>query len=186
MQARFFSTLLVDFFLVAAPFLFIFLQQKQLKKSFNLKEAGRELGFKAVSLKQMVKKTALLLVALVAVAYLLDFLLSALALNDSIRVVEAVARLRLMPWLLAWLLVVRAVAEEIFFRGFLVKRVGVFFSTVLFALVHLGYGSYAEVVGAFVLGLILAKAFQLNKNLYPNIAAHIAYNALAIGFAFGV
>jgi membrane protease YdiL (CAAX protease family) len=53
-------------------------------------------------------------------------------------------------------------------------------------LFHIGYGSAAEIIGAFALGLVLAKAFQLNKNLYPNIFAHAAYNAVALAVIFWV
>jgi len=100
--------------------------------------------------------------------------------NDLSNVTPAIDYLRATPLLLVYIVIVRSSAEEVFFRGLLTKKTGALVSSILFALIHLSYGSYAEVAGAFILGFIFAKAFQLNKNLYPNIAAHIAFNAISV------
>jgi len=71
-------------------------------------------------------------------------------------------------------------AEELFFRGFLVKQIGVIGSSIAFAAVHVFYFSIGEVIGAFLLGLLLAYYFKKNNTLYPNIAAHIGYNLITL------
>ncbi len=184
MSATFLPNLLIDFFLIALPFIFISLENARQRQKTSFKSAAKELGFSLISGKALAKKTILLFAGLVCTAIALDFLLTAAAVNDTYRVAEAVAGMRLLPAFLAYLLVVRGIAEEVFFRGLLAKRLGVLLSSVFFAAMHVLYGSFAEVLGAFVLGLILAKAFQLNKNLYPNIFAHVAYNAVAIGLFY--
>jgi len=75
-----------------------------------------------------------------------------------------------------YLFIVRVFLEEWFFRGFLVKRIGVILSSLVFAAGHLAYGSIVEVVGAFVLGMVLAYYFKRTGNLWINIVAHLLYN----------
>jgi len=84
------------------------------------------------------------------------------------------------PLLIWYFLTIRVFAEEVFFRGFLVKKIGVIPSSIIFGAAHFAYGSMVEVFGAFILGLILAKAFEENKSLFPNIFAHFFYNFIFI------
>ncbi len=84
------------------------------------------------------------------------------------------------PLFLVYLLVVRVFAEEVFFRGFLVKRIGALGSSFAFGLAHIFYGSATEIAGAIILGFVLAKSFEANKNLLPNIFAHFLYNLIIV------
>jgi len=77
---------------------------------------------------------------------------------------------------IVYLFVIRVFVEEFFFRGFLVKKIGVFLSALLFAIAHLGYSSIVEFVGAFILGLVLGYYFKKTDNIYPNIIAHFLYD----------
>jgi membrane protease YdiL (CAAX protease family) len=101
-------------------------------------------------------------------------------LNDTESVGEAIRQGLENPLAFSYLLVARAISEEIFFRGFLSKKVGIIFSSSLFGLAHFLYGSVVEVAGAMVLGLLLARSFSKTKNLYVNMIAHFLYNLLAI------
>ena len=67
----------------------------------------------------------------------------------------------LIPWIAALPVGVRllislsaGVVEEIFFRGFLQPRIGIFLSTVLFVLAHFSYGQPFMLVGITLLSLI--------------------------------
>jgi len=71
-------------------------------------------------------------------------------------------------------------AEEFLFRVFLVPRVGVAISTIIFGVLHFGYGSWLEILGALVLGLVLAYWFKKHKSFLQNFMGHIMYNAIAI------
>ena len=103
--------------------------------------------------------------------------------NDLGKVGEVVHKLQeSSPLFLIYLLVVRVIAEEVFFRGFLVKRIGWILATALFGIAHVSYGSITEVFGALVLGGLLAKAYERNGNLIPNIVAHMFYNLIFIAF----
>jgi uncharacterized protein len=70
--------------------------------------------------------------------------------------------------------------EEWFFRGFLVSKTNVYISSFLFAIAHFGYGSYVEVVGAFILGLVLAFYYKKINNLWPLYISHLLYNSMVI------
>ncbi len=180
MIERFLANFLIDFLLIFLPIAFFFVQKKSRKQRFGLKYSLEELGFCKIPLKQFLKKTILLTAALIAVAFAISFLLNAFHANDLSKIAPAVEQLRGTPLLLLYIVIVRSSAEEVFFRGLLTKKTGALVSSILFALIHLSYGSYAEVAGAFILGFIFATTFQLNKNLYPNIAAHIAFNAVSV------
>ncbi len=78
------------------------------------------------------------------------------------------------------LLIIVLFAEEFFFRAFLVSRIGMIFSTLIFTFFHLGYGSIAETIGVFILGLILAYWFKKKKSLFQNYFGHVLYDLFAI------
>ncbi len=119
------------------------------------------------------------------VSLALSWALDALQVNDLEKVGSQVRGVREKnPLFLYYLLSVRVVAEEVFFRGFLVRKWGIGASSVAFALAHAFYGSLAEVLGAFVLGVLLAKAYTSYRNLLPNIFAHLAYNLAILKLLF--
>ena len=86
--------------------------------------------------------------------------------------------------------------EEIFFRGFLIPRLatlfgeflprwssvalGIFFSALIFAVLHAGYMSISEFAAAFVFGIAAGYVFMRYKSLYATILAHFAVNLLAV------
>ncbi len=167
-----------DVALIALPIAFLFSRKK------NLKKALQELGFAKINGLSLLKKTLLLFVALIIVSIVFTAALDFFGLNDLNLVSESVEKVSSIIPLFFLIVILRVISEEVFFRGFLVEKIGIVASSGIFALFHIGYGSVAEIIGAFVLGVILAKAFQLNKNLYPNILAHAAYNAIALSAIF--
>ncbi len=72
------------------------------------------------------------------------------------------------------------VVEEIFFRGFLQRRVGVFFSTLLFVLAHLSYDQPMMLVGITLLSLTFAWLTLVRRNVLPAIAAHFVFDAVQL------
>jgi len=72
------------------------------------------------------------------------------------------------------------VAEELLFRGFLQKKIGVFLTSVVFALLHAGYGSIAEVLGAFIASMVFGWWVRKHDDVAPTIIAHVFYNLLSI------
>ena len=81
-------------------------------------------------------------------------------------------------------IVVAPVAEELFFRGFMLpgisKRLGkgwgIVISAFIFSLVHLKPGALVPI---FLLGLLLAWLYIKSKSIWPCIFAHFTYNSIA-------
>jgi len=77
--------------------------------------------------------------------------------------------------------------EEIFFRGFLMEKIGsvagkniaIGSTAVLFGLAHIGYGKIYPVIMPIIMGVILGIIVYKTKNLYSAIIAHILFNLVA-------
>ncbi|PIO03816.1 hypothetical protein COU38_01365 [Candidatus Micrarchaeota archaeon CG10_big_fil_rev_8_21_14_0_10_54_18] len=116
------------------------------------------------------------------VLLLLGLALNAFGWLDSQKIIGFI---RLQPFEMLLLMVSLApFAEEMLFRGYLQHRIGVVFSSALFAGLHYGYGSVSEVAGAFVVSMVLGAFMRRKKRLLPCVIAHAAYNAFSILLAF--
>jgi len=171
-----------DFFLFGVPLLAAW-KEKKLKAPVTRKKIKKILswlGFNSMPAKKMLISTAFLLIAMLAVGIAVDSLLTALGANDIAIAHEKVAAIKAVPLFAFYILAVRVAAEEVFFRGLLVKKFGIFLASVAFGLAHAFYGSNAEIMGAFALGLLLSWSFLANKSIYPNILAHGLYNFVVL------
>lgn len=83
-------------------------------------------------------------------------------------------------YFLIFTFIMAPVNEEIFFRGFLVPRIGIIFSAIIFAVLHLSYISASEFAAAFFFGLIAGYVYKKTKSLYPSIIAHMIVNFITI------
>ena len=85
--------------------------------------------------------------------------------------------LGLTPGRIALLSVLSATAEELFFRAALTPSVGVWGSSLLFALCHLTPKvGLSWSVWAFVMGLLFAALFLVSGSLWPPILLHALIN----------
>jgi len=110
--------------------------------------------------------------------FLFSFAAVALGINDEQLVAEKVASLPI--YVLAFAILVAPISEELFFRALLVPRIGMVFSSVFFGLVHFAYGSVVEILGAMLIGLILAGIFRSSRSITPCILIHMTYNLISI------
>ena len=92
------------------------------------------------------------------------------------------ALLVLMPWLVLF----GPVSEEVFFRGYVFRRLfsnigptaAYLVSALLFALIHwhpVGFPMYT------IIGLIFCWAYRKTGNLWAPVCGHVVYNALVVG-----
>lgn len=93
----------------------------------------------------------------------------------------------MIPWLAGRPVLLRlgialsaGVVEEIFFRGFLQPRVGIGFSTLLFALAHAAYGQPFLLVGVTLLSLLYAGLVRWRQSVWAAIAAHALFDAVQL------
>ncbi|MGC8730310.1 MAG: CPBP family intramembrane glutamic endopeptidase [Candidatus Micrarchaeia archaeon] len=87
-----------------------------------------------------------------------------------------------MPvYFLIFSFIIAPFTEEILFRGFLVPRLGIILSAIIFAVPHfISYLSISEFVAAFLFGLAAGYAYKKTGSLYVSILAHMLVNFLAI------
>lgn len=76
---------------------------------------------------------------------------------------------------------VAPINEEILFRGFMVPRIGIIASALIFGALHyMSYYSVVEVVAALMFGLASGYAFKKTNSLYPSIIGHVLINLLGV------
>ena len=139
-------------------------------------------GVKKISFKYFIKHTFIVFFILLFISMFINLVFILFGFTDLGLVTEKIKTLS--PFFIVYLLVIRVFLEEWFFRGFLVYKTGILFSAFLFAAGHYGYGSIVEVVGAFILGLVLAFYYKKINNIYPLYAAHFLYNLMVILVTF--
>lgn len=83
-------------------------------------------------------------------------------------------------WIKVLISLSAGVVEEWFFRGFLQPRMGIFLSTVLFALAHFSYGQPFMLIGITLLSLIYGLLVKWRQNIWPAIAAHTLFDAVQL------
>ncbi|MEM0094526.1 MAG: type II CAAX endopeptidase family protein [Candidatus Micrarchaeaceae archaeon] len=85
-------------------------------------------------------------------------------------------------WFIFFSFIIAPIDEEVLFRGFLVPRIGIFWSALIFGILHAGYMSSfgIDIVAAFIFGILAGYVFKKTKSLYPSIIAHIFVNMLAV------
>ena len=149
-------------------------------KKFTWKKISNELVPFSKDYKKELFGSAKLLLALIVLFILLSIILTFLGLNDLEKVSEVLAINSQNLVLFILIMAVLVFIEELFFRGFLVNRIGLIPSSILFGLAHVGYFSIAEMIGAFALGLLLAYWFRQNNSIVQNYLGHLFYNLFAI------
>jgi len=94
---------------------------------------------------------------------------------------ELVTFMASLPLLLRLALSLSAgVVEEVFFRGFLQKRIGIGMSTLFFVLAHLTYEAPLMLVGVTLLSLLFAGLTVMRGNVWPAVAAHTLFDAIQL------
>lgn len=72
------------------------------------------------------------------------------------------------------------VVEELFFRGFLQRRLGILASTICFVAGHLGYGQLFLLFGVTLLSLIYAALVRWRGSLLAAMVAHALFDAIQL------
>jgi len=93
----------------------------------------------------------------------------------------------MIPWIAGLPILVRlaisasaGVFEELFFRGFLQPRIGIWLSTGFFVLAHANYEQPLMLVGIGLLSLIFAALVRWRQNIWPAIVAHTLFDAIQL------
>jgi membrane protease YdiL (CAAX protease family) len=102
---------------------------------------------------------------------------------------EMILYLQAHRFLLVLTCITAAVVEELIFRGYLIPRLfilfpnklfPVFFSALVFGLLHAGYGTFINMFVPFLLGLIFGTYYQKFKILAPLILVHFLIDFVSL------
>ncbi|MEM3031194.1 MAG: type II CAAX endopeptidase family protein [Candidatus Micrarchaeia archaeon] len=168
----YFASVPLSLLLLAAP-LYLELEEKT-----SLKQALSELGVHGKKLLPNVVLGIALVFFVFLILLAIGLLFALLGANDQYRVVQKIRGAHALVLFVA--VFFSPFSEEIFFRGFLAKKLGAGLSALAFALAHAGYGSVVEMVGALILGYVFALTFLRTRSLVAPVLAHFALNAIAV------
>jgi len=121
--------------------------------------------------------------ALLGVLVAMTLVFTRLGINDEAKVADIANGLPFS--VLALAVLVAPVTEELFFRAFLSPRIGIVLSSLIFGIFHVAYGSVVEIVGAFLIGTVLALTFQKSKSIIPAVVIHLVYNLISLSVMRG-
>jgi hypothetical protein len=171
------KVIFIDYFLDIFLFLFPIYYLYFIDKKKTVKEILKEFNVTKISFKSLIKHTLILFCILFILSIFINIIVSLFGITDLDLVTSKI--LGLPVFYIIYLFVIRIFIEEWFFRGFLVNKIGAITSSLIFALGHISYGSVSEVIGVFLLGLVLAYYFKRTNNIWPNVVAHFLYNLSA-------
>ncbi len=152
-------------------------------RSRSMMEALASLGFRGSPIRAFV----IALLSLVPAGMIL-FLLSLIAVymgaNDASKVDAKVSSLPI--YVLVYAVTIGPLAEEVFFRSFLPLYMHPIIASLFFAFAHFSYGSSFEIVGAFVMGLLLYVLYKLSGDIKAAIFAHMMINIISLYVMVGM
>ena len=158
----------------------LLIPERKPKKNMKHESIASMLG---LSRDRLTLQLVLLGVVIFIIIFLFEVAISLISLATNVKINTNVSSVFAGApfWFMIFLAVIEPINEEMLFRGLMVPRIGIVFSSLLFAAGHVSYDSTfgIEVIFAFVFGIIASYMFRKTKSLYPSITAHILVNTLA-------
>jgi membrane protease YdiL (CAAX protease family) len=182
-------------------FLFMFIEDEELKTTllnislsllflstslFYFRTSCNKLGLNKKNLAKGVVFGIIAFVSILFFTIFVEAILDLFGINASTGVEEILSQNIV---LILSAIFISPLCEEIFFRATLIDffeknlkntNFSIILSAIVFSVFHFGYGSFLEVFGAFVAGIILAFIYKKSKTLIAPITAHFLYNLLSI------
>jgi membrane protease YdiL (CAAX protease family) len=117
----------------------------------------------------------------------LNYLIGAAGAKGGSAAVSAEMSLWSVPMLVGAVFL-SPIAEELFFRGLLFRKLGNKYGWIagalavsaLFGFLHYGYGALLEIVGAAAYSLVFCYMTEKTDSLFPAMLAHAGLNAVAV------
>lgn len=109
--------------------------------------------------------------------------------TESDKFLKMLEIFRANQWLIFITAFTAGIVEELTFRGYLMPRmialfkspaVAIILSSVLFGLLHFGYGTVIQIIGPFFIGFIFALYYYKFRNIKVLIFCHVAWDLMAI------
>ncbi|CAN5339796.1 hypothetical protein BH09BAC5_BH09BAC5_29240 [soil metagenome] len=165
--------------------LFIFLFSRKIEKQDLLIWDERKLVFWQI----LVSCMAIFFALIIGLGIIGVVLMKIGFVKESAKFNEILTIFRLHPFLIFFTAGTAGFVEELTFRGYLLPRMTIIFkspliaillTSVLFGLMHFGYGTVFQVVGPFFIGLIFAIYYYYFRNIKVIILCHILWDLIAI------
>ena len=108
---------------------------------------------------------------------------------ESVVLNKALALFKNNYFLMFFTCVTAGITEELFFRGYLLPRLqlilkntklAIILSSLLFGLMHYGYGTLVQMIGPAVIGLVLAFQYQKYQSIKIVILCHFLWDLLLL------
>ncbi len=161
---------LTTLIILAIPFALVYLEKKNPFKELFLIPFPK--------LKPTIYSTLKILGLFLLALIIEGLIFTLLGFKEADKVREVITQQSQLTLILA--VTLAPIGEELLFRSYFIKRIGVTLSSLLFAGLHLGYGSVTETVAAFTFAMIAGREFNKNKNIYACILSHAAFNAISL------
>ncbi len=168
------SSMALSLVFPAAAFAYLF------AKGHTFRQSIKELG---LSKNRLMKRYILLGIGLFVLFFAAQIAASitANAMHAAINTNVESTLGNLPLYFFVFVVLVAPIDEEILFRGFLVPRIGVILSALLFGALHyLSYFSLAEFVAALAFGLAAGYAFKKTGSLYTTIIGHMLFDLVNV------
>jgi len=177
-QTRYMSSVALSFFMLTFPFAWLmFAKRKRFAEAVIELKITKEKWLLNIFLGIIVTLFFLYPLMLAEV-----FIFGLLGITDIQNVGTTI--LDAPIWLAIFAFTFAPFGEEMFFRSFLVPRMGIIGSSFLFMLAHYSYGSITEFVGAFTIGILFAFLFLRTRSFVAVAAAHVLFNLISIAVIY--
>lgn len=136
------------------------------------------------------KALVITFIKLFVAVYLTSLLIMLFKITGESAVLQkAIALFKKSYFLLFFTCITAGITEELIFRGYLLPRLELLFknkipaiiiSSVLFGLLHIGYGTLLNVIGPIVIGLVFAIQYEKYRNIKILIVCHFLWDLLLL------
>ena len=184
--------LLFQLILSLVLFIFIPIFWYLLVNNINVKEALYRMRVRLENIDIAFLYGILATIAMYALSFLIVAILEVIGFNiqDLSNIQDIEQYFSPIPMFL--LIALMPIAEEIFFRGFLLdkinkfagKKIAIIATAILFGIAHMEYVKVYPIFITFLMGVILAYIVFKTKNLFSAIFAHVTYNIVAFTLYF--
>ncbi|WP_194140249.1 CPBP family intramembrane glutamic endopeptidase [Flavobacterium hungaricum] len=109
--------------------------------------------------------------------------------KESMALNNALLLFKKSYFLLFFTCVTAGITEELIFRGYLLPRLeivlknkisAIVLSSILFGLMHIGYGTLLHIIGPTVIGLVFAFQYEKYRNIKILILCHFLWDLLIL------
>ncbi len=166
--------------------LLVFLYVNQIEKQKFLLWHENQL-----SILEYVKSFFKIIASIIICAALLRLALQLFGANEikNTKLMEIIKVLKTNYPLLIFTCLTAGITEELVFRGYLMPRLQLFFknndasiliSSLLFGLMHIGYGTIFQVLGPMMIGLVFAIHYKKFRNIKILIFCHFFWDFISL------